>query len=270
MLHHEGTRLKRVIVCPPGEDFFNVADLASQGMNAAPDREKTFQQYNTLIETMVQSGADVIEATALAGHPNSVFPRDVAVATPEGYIKMRMGLDARRDEADWMASFLDSLQEPCAGIIEPPGTVEGGDVILAGSVAFVGQSSRTNAEGVRQISEILSRLDYEVRSVEVRNTSLHIGGLMSAIARDRVLCCPDAFPYNFFEGFDTIPISCQGPSHGNVICMAENEVIANVSENQDGIDILEMHDVKVHALDLSEYRKGGGGPTCLILPLERG
>jgi N-dimethylarginine dimethylaminohydrolase len=26
----------------------------------------------------------------------------------------------------------------------------------------------------------------------------------------------------------------------------------------------------VHGLDLSEFRKGGGGPTCLILPVTRG
>jgi arginine deiminase len=25
----------------------------------------------------------------------------------------------------------------------------------------------------------------------------------------------------------------------------------------------------VHGIDLSEFRKGAGGPTCLILPVER-
>ena len=170
----------------------------------------------------------------------------------------------------WMANILKSLGEPCAGEIEAPGTVEGGDVILAGSVAFVGRSSRTNEEGIRQLSDLLHEMDYETRVVAVKSSSLHIGGLMSAIGPNRILCCRDAFPEEFFKGFDTIEIPCHGPSNGNVICLAENEVIANSAENMETIGILENHGVKVHAIDLSEFRKGSGGPTCLILPVDRG
>jgi hypothetical protein len=40
----------------------------------------------------------------------------------------------------WMARILDSIGEPQAVSIDKPGTPEGGDIILAGAVAFVGHS----------------------------------------------------------------------------------------------------------------------------------
>ena len=76
---------------------------------------------------------------------------------------------------------------------------------------------------------------------------------------------------NWSDGFETIEVPHQNykPSVGNVICLQENEVIANAAENMETINILENNGVTVHHLDLSEFRKGAGGPTCLILPIER-
>ena len=54
-----------------------------------------------------------------------------------------------------------------------------------------------------------------------------------------------------------------------MICLKGNEVIANSAENMDTIKILEKSGVCVHTINLSEFRKGAGGPTCLILPVER-
>ncbi len=271
MLRNEGDRLTRVVVCTPQQEYFNVADLKSQGMNEIPDPQKTTQQHDKLKSILKNSGCEVFNAPELAGHPNSVFTRDTALCTPKGYIKLRMALPARRGEEDWMAEFLDALGEPCLGSIEPPGTIEGGDIILAGDVAFVGLSGRTNQNGIDQLSALLTDMNYQIRSLDLHGSYMHIGGPMSAIGPRRVLCCRDVFPVDFFNGFDTIKVDHQNfsPSVGNVICLADNEVIANAEENMAVIEVLRYHHVKVHDIDLSEFRKGGGGPTCLILPLER-
>jgi dimethylargininase len=179
-----------------------------------------------------------------------------------------MGLATRRGEEEWMARHLEAAGEPRAGSIEAPGTVEGGDVILAGIVAFVGHSERTNAEGVRQMSSLLRDMGYEVRVAPVSG-HLHIGGAMSAIAPDRVVACRADYPAGFFDGFDVVWIEKRGPSSGNVICLAPNEVLANSAENREAMDVLDAHGVEVHGVDLSEFRKGAGGPTCMILPLAR-
>jgi N-dimethylarginine dimethylaminohydrolase len=112
-------------------------------------------------------------------------------------------------------------------------------------------------------------MDYEIRTTAVKHPHLHLGGAMSAVGPGQVLCCRDMFPGDFFNGFDTIDISCREPANGNVICLADNEVIVNAAENAEAIKALEKKGMTVHPIDLSEFRKGAGGPTCLILPVER-
>ncbi len=269
MLKNEGGKLVRVAICTPGKDYFSVTDLKSHNITEVPNAERTIEQFTLLKSIMKKAGCRVIDVPELSGHPNSVFTRDVSLVTPQGYVKLRMGLESRRGEEEWMAGSLGLLGEPCVGEVRAPGTVEGGDIILAGKVAFVGHSQRTNPEGVNQISKFLKNMDYEVRIHRMDFRYLHLGGAMSMIGSRRVLCCRGVFPDAFFEGFDTVDVPHRGPSTGKVICLRENEVIANIAENAEAIGELEKKRVKVHAIDLSEFRKGTGGPTCLILPIER-
>jgi dimethylargininase len=269
MVLSEGDRLKRVVVSTPGDAYFTVADLAAHNINECPDRANTLQQFGVLRSTMEAFGCEVIDVPELADHPNSVFPRDVVLCTPRGFIKLRMGLEARRGEEAWMARALQLHGASCIGAIEAPGTVEGGDVILAGAVAFVGISRRSNEAGVGALSRMLSDMGYEVRTTPLDERWLHIGGPMSVIGPHRVVCCRGVFPDGFFDGFDVIEVNESGPSTGNVICLRANEVIANAAENAETITELERSGVAVHSLDLSEFRKGAGGPTCLILPVDR-
>ena len=270
MLRHEGHELKRVIVSTPGDAYFDRARHTGANIPELPDPDRTRQQHDAVKATLADSGCEVIDVRELAGDPNSVFTRDVALCTPRGYIKMRMGLEARRDEVAWMADALDALEEPCVGEIAPPGTVEGGDVILAGDVAFVGISSRTNRNGAAQLSVMLQGMDYAVRTVQAPKGTLHLGGVMSVIGPTRILAVRGLVPKEALEGFDVIEVGMRSPSTGNVICLRDNEVIANAAENEDAIWVLAQAGVHVHSLDLSEFRKGAGGPTCLILPVQRG
>lgn len=269
MLRDEGHRLRKVVVSAPRREYFAVANVTAHNMNEAADPDRTVAQHEALQSALSRAGAEVLDAPELSGHPNSVFTRDVSLATPAGYVQLRMGLPTRRGEETWMARFLDALGEPGAGAIEPPGTVEGGDVILSGRVAFVGLSARTNAEGVEQLSALLKKMDYDVRVANVEG-HLHLGGAMSALAPERLVACRGEYPRGFFEGFDVIEVERRGPSTGNVICVGPNEVLANEAENRECMDVLDANGVTVHALDLSEFRKGAGGPTCLVLPVERG
>ncbi len=266
---NEGGKLVRVVMCTPGEAYFSVTDLESHNITQVANAERALKQFTLLKSIIKKAGCEVIDVPELAGHPNSVFTRDVSLVTPRGYIKLRMGLESRRGEEEWIATALESLGEPCVGEITPPGTVEGGDIILAGKVAFVGHSQRTNEEGVNQVSKFLNKMDYQVRIHRVHFRYLHLGGAMSMIGLRKILCCRGVFPDSFFEGFDTVAVPHRGPSTGNVICLQKNEVIVNVAENAEASRELEKKGVKVHAIDLSEFRKGTGGPTCLILPIER-
>jgi len=267
---NEGDRLRRVAMCAPDDDYFNVEDLEAHNINEPADRALTGQQHEALRGLLEQAGAEVVILPEHPGHPNSVFTRDSALVVGEGHIRVRMGLSSRQGETTWMSDHLEALGYPCLGEIESPGTLEGGDVILMNEVAFVGLSCRSNEAGVNQLDAILSGLGYEVRIAPVADDAMHIGGVMSAIGPQRVVCCADRFEEGFFEGFDMVEIGFLNPSSGNVICLGENEVVVNIAENGVTASALAEQGVTVIDLDLSEFRKGAGGPTCLILPLERG
>jgi N-dimethylarginine dimethylaminohydrolase len=111
-------------------------------------------------------------------------------------------------------------------------------------------------------------MGYEPRVIGVEG-SLHVGGLMSSVGPERIIHCRGLFPERAFEGFDTIEVDLLNPSSANVVCLGSDEVIANSAENSMTIQKLEQNGVRVHGIDLSEFRKGAGGPTCLILPVER-
>lgn len=264
----EGDRLKRVVVCAPRREYFRVDDLRAHNIETPADPAAARAQHGRLRAALRKAGARVVNMPELAGHPNSVFARDACLATPCGYIKLRMGLPTRRGEEDRLAAAVEALGIPRAGAIEPPGTVEGGDVILAGGVAFVGQSARTNANGVGQLARLLGRMGYETRTIRLPAGRLHIGGEMSLAGPTTVLCYRGFFPGGFFAGFETVEIPESGTASANVIALGSGKVIAEKG-NTPAIRALRAAGFVVRALDLSEFVKGRGGPSCLIMPLER-
>ncbi|HEC89201.1 MAG TPA: amidinotransferase, partial [Thermoplasmatales archaeon] len=229
MLKNEGDVLRKVIVCTPRLEYFKIDNLDAHNISQLPDRDKAIHQHDVLKSILEKSGCKVIDVVELRNHPNSVFVRDTAICTPKGYIKLRMGLESRRGEEEWMAEVLESVGESNAGSIKKPGTVEGGDVILAGSIAFVGYSSRTNIDGIKQISNLLKDMDYEIRTVKIPPPFLHLGGTMSVISKQCVLYCKDIFPRGFFKGFDKIDIPNSSFISGNVISLGNDRVIVESS-----------------------------------------
>ena len=257
----------RVVVCSPETEYFKVDNLEAHNIKEIADRNLTIRQHTDLRSTLQRLGCEVIDINELEGHPNSVFTRDAAVITPKGYIKMSMGIDTRRGEEEWMAEALEAMGEPCAGEIKEPGTVEGGDVILCGAVAFVGLTQRTNGEGIRQLSKVLERMEYEVRIAKIPEKYLHLDQTIGVLGPGRLIYCSSLFPEKLFNRFDAIPSDCK-EFNVNFICLGENEILAPAA-NPNVIQKAKEAGLTVHSLDLSEFWKGTGGPNCLIMPLER-
>jgi len=272
MIRSEADPLRTVLVCPPGPAYAGVSDLAAQNIAEVPDLVLAGEQHARLVALLAASGARVVEVRELPGHPNATFTRDPVLVTPAGYVELRMGLESRRSEPRWMAAVVEGEHLRRAGAIEPPGTVEGGDVFLVGDVALLGRSDRTNEEGARQLTTLLKTLGYEVRVTDVRAPYLHLGTVLSVLAPGRVVAVAGVFEAAFLDGFDVVELSPAKDevTGANVFCINPNEVIANIADGFAPIRILEAHGVRVHRLDLTEFRKGNGGPTCLTLPLQRG
>jgi len=268
VLKSETDRLSKVIVCSPGREYLNVRDLAAHHIFEVADPEKASLQHDRLKSVIKTFGAEVIDVPEPENHPNAVFTRDTALCTPGGYIELLPGLSTREAEGRWMAAVLDQLGEPCAGKIKPPGTVDGGDVLLCDHVAFVGLSKRTNPEGCYQLSDYLKEMEYNVRVIPLPDSILHLDKVLMPVNPERLIVCTDIVPAAFLDGFEVIPIAFNDTTTANVICLGEGELIVG-DTNRDVIRRLSDKKLKIHPLDISEFVKGAGGPNCLIMPVSR-
>lgn len=98
MLRNEGDRLERVVVSSPGEAFVGITDLEPHNFGQHPDGQIAVDQHDAMKGTITAFGAEVVDLVELPGHPNSVFTRDTALSTPEGFVRLRLGLPSREGE----------------------------------------------------------------------------------------------------------------------------------------------------------------------------
>ncbi len=225
-------------------------------------------ETSALRHLLVQAGITVISEPPLTGHPFSMWVRDTAFCTPVGFVWLRMGTAAREAESDWMGEILRREKVLRIGVIQVPGRVEGGDVLLAGDIAFVGRSARTNAEGAAQIRHILEHLGYAVRETYVPAPYLHLNDALGVISPHRLLACTEVFPEELFHGFDVIMVA---PAPGqlaaaNLLALNENEVVVELS-NRTAVEALRDAEIRVHAVALPELGMSPGGPGSLVLPV---
>ena len=147
MLESEGGRLTRVAVCTPRKEYALASNDPAHNIGDLGNPAAAVSQHDSLKAALRSFGSDVIDVPELDGHPNSVFTRDTALTTPEGYVQLRLGLPSRQGEAAWMGQTLSTLGLPRVGQISAPGTVEGGDVVLAGDVDSSGSQSAPTKRG---------------------------------------------------------------------------------------------------------------------------
>src|SRR5207247_6066954 len=112
--------------------------------------------------------------------PDSTFVEDAAVLTRHGAIVTRPGAPSRAGE---VASIRKALSDfyPSLFSIQPPGTLDGGDLCEAGNHFFIGISERTNERGAQQLAERLGSFGYTASLVDIRGVS-HILHLKSGLA----------------------------------------------------------------------------------------
>ena len=98
---------------------------------------------------------------------------------------MRPGAGSRRGEiADPIEEWLKPRM--LIGRIEPPATMDGGDVLVVGRSIFVGASGRTDQAGLDPFRVIAEYFGYAMTVMEVRGC-LHLKSAVTAAGEDTLL-----------------------------------------------------------------------------------
>jgi N-dimethylarginine dimethylaminohydrolase len=170
---------------------------------------------------------------------------------------------------------------PLAGAIEPPGRLEGGDVVwFDDRLVCVGRGYRTNDSGIEQFRALLDP-QVQVQVIPLphfRGPSdvFHLMSLISVVDRDLAVVYSPLMPVPFREWLCTrgmalveVPDEEFDSLGGNVLAIAPRRCVM-LEGNRVTHGRLEAAGAEVITYDGSEISlKGGGGPTCLTQPLER-
>src|SRR5262249_57096020 len=111
-------------------------------------------QHAAYEAALLEAGYTVERLPAEADIPDSVFIEDIAVVFDELAIITRPGAVSRRWEIPAVADALAKYRR--LHVIEAPGTMDGGDVLVVGRRVFVGCSTRTNVDAINQMRRALA------------------------------------------------------------------------------------------------------------------
>ena len=230
----------------------------------SPDYDQMICDHNDYVEALVSAGVKVISLTALDTFPDGQFVEDTALCLPEAVILMRPGAPSRLGEVCEIEPQLRDLFKAVYEI-ERPGHIEGGDILVTGKEILVGRSARTNANGVSQLSEIVTPLGYVMREVFTPPEILHFKTDCSLLDRDEILSTKRLQASGCFDGYRVINVADGEEAAANAIRV--NDYVIMPAGFPRTKAILEEHGYKVKVINNTECAKLDGGMSCLSLRL---
>ena len=232
-----------------------------------------FRQFDVEIHFLPPDGTTTLDA---------LYVRDAALMAHDGVILGNMGKADRRGEPAALGAFVERLGVPVLGSITDPGRLEGGDVVwLDARTVAVGEGYRTNAEGIRQLAELLGDRVDEVIAVPLPHWNgpddvFHLMSFISPLDDDLAVVYSRLMPVPFRQRLLDRGITLiEAPDDEvdalgcNVLAVAPRRALM-----ADGAPrtraLLEQEGVEVQTYPAAEISlKGLGGPTCLTQPLFR-
>ena len=280
-------QLTRVVLKHARDAFADEATIAAEwrnlGYTSPPDFSRAIAEYEAFVGLVHSCGSEVHLLPRDARTTlDSIYVRDASIVCDRGLILCSMGKPQRAHEPAAQQAALTGLPStPVLGEIQPPGRLEGGDVIwLDNQTIVVGRGYRTNDEGIRQLRTFLPD---DVRIVVVAlphwqgpGDVMHLMSLISPVDRDLAVVYSRLLPVPFRElllhrgmalvevpddEFETMGTNVLALSPRRCLMLSGNPHTRRALERA-GAEVVEYEGKEISV-------KGAGGPTCLTRPLER-
>jgi N-dimethylarginine dimethylaminohydrolase len=279
--------ITRLVAKHAREAFQGPEAIASewQALNftAAPDFARAVDEYDGFLELLRRSGCEITMLPKAQGAGlDSIYVRDASVVCDRGVILCNMGKPQRVNEPAAQGAALRTIGCAIVGSIQPPGRLEGGDVVwLDERTIAVGRGYRTNDAGIAQLRAFLGDGIDELLTVPLPHWRgagdvFHLMSIISPVDRDLAVVYSPLMPVPFRERLMERSITLvEVPDQefdsmaANVLAIAPRRCVM-VAGNPITRARLEAAGAQVFEYEGKEISlKGGGGPTCLTRPLER-
>ncbi len=217
-------------------------------------------QHDAYIRALEGLGCRIVRLPAEPDLPDSVFVEDAAVVLDEVAILTRPGATSRQPEVETVRSAIAPYRRTAA--IQPPATLDGGDVLVLGKRLYVGASSRSDARAVEQLCGLLAPFEYQVTPVPIHGC-LHLKSAVTRIASDCLLLNADWVDGSTFPDMRLVRTDPEEPFAANALLVAGVVIYpAGFPRTRKRI---EAAGVPVVTVDVTELAKAEGGVTCCSL-----
>jgi N-dimethylarginine dimethylaminohydrolase len=256
-------------MCPP--DYFAVTYAINPWMRpeVPVDTAAAMRQWARLRQTYLELGHDVRMIEPVPGLPDMVFAANGATVVDGTVLGARFRYPQRAGEA---GAYLQWFRDQGYPRIRAAGHVnEGeGDILCTGRELLAGYGLRTDQAAAAELAEVFGRPVVSLRLVDPRFYHL-----------DTALCVlgPDAAMY-YPAAFDEAAKAAIETQFAELIeAKDEDAEVLGLNAVSDGLHVvlpaqahglaaqLHEHGFEPVPVDVSELRKGGGGPKCCTLEL---
>ncbi|WP_187429289.1 N(G),N(G)-dimethylarginine dimethylaminohydrolase [Roseobacter fucihabitans] len=227
-----------------------------------PDLDKMLTAHAAYVATLQKTGAEVIELPPLDGYPDGVFVEDTALCLPQGAVLMRPGAPSRMGEVAEMAPTLRAAYDDVRQI-KGPGHIEGGDILVTGREVLVGRSDRTDAEGVAELSAIMTEWGHTLREVFTPPGVLHFKTDCSLLDAETILSTQRLDASGCFDGYRVIHVAEGEEAAANSIRF--NQYVLSPAGFPRTAEKLRKAGYEVVEISNTECAKLDGGMSCLSL-----
>ena len=238
-------------------------------LDRAPvDADLALAQWEGYVDVFRAHGWRVTELEPADEHPDGVFVEDTLVLFDDLAVLTSPGAPSRVGEVASTARGLARLV--AAGVplevarIEPPGRLDGGDVLKVGRVAYVGQGSRTDAEGIAQLRALIEPRGWTVTAVPVTRV-LHLKSAVTALPDGTVIGWPPIVDDpGVYPEFLAVP-----EEHGTAVVNLGADRVLMSADAPRTAELLAARGLTVERVPLSEFEKLEGCVTCLSVRVRR-
>jgi dimethylargininase len=227
----------------------------------APDYHKALEQHSDYIKALKECGLQVTILTADENFPDSTFIEDTALMTPYCAIITNPGAPSRILETRSMLPVLREFYDKVE-MIEAPGTIEAGDIMMVGKHFYIGLSQRTNPVGAEQMITILEKYNMTGSVVDLTEF-LHLKTGLSYLENNHLLACGEFLNNAEFQQYNLLQVDSDEAYAANSVWI--NDTVLTPKGFSKTKRLIESAGYKVREVDVSEFQKLDGGLSCLSL-----
>lgn len=225
------------------------------------------RQHNSYCKALEELGFSLMRLPREDRFPDSVFVEDPAIIINDVLITARLRDPKRQGEEPLLQEALTPYFTRVFRI-DPPGFVEGGDVLITADHIYVGLSKRTNENGAEQLAKIArDELCLETTIFSIPESYLHLKGEATFHYADSstnrpFLMVSEEIASHFYKTDDRLIITPAEERFGgnNISCNGLMFVHKGRPKTK---ALLKRAGFTTKEIDMSEFEKIDGAMTCL-------